>query len=578
MFEKYSRYILLIIISLAFFIRCIGLDRIPTGINNDELVFAINSKVLLLHGSGLSDYHPPINITKHFPNVELPSILMMPFVGLFPFTLFSSRIFFVLLGSCTILLLYEIVKNILGRSEALVVALVAMINPWNIVFSRIIYDAPVTTFFLLLGFYLLLSRKKWIILSSIISFFFAFHTYMGMMIVFPFFVGASLVFAYIFNKKQHLVKYYIFVGTICAFFVVRYLLLLPTLPSGSRLSEISKPTDTEITYQTDVNRRLSLKNSISKIYVNKYFTYSKTLLTKYMSAFSPEVLFLNGDTRIVFSFSNHGFFYIIDCFFLLMGFACMLKNKPNVCWFLFFLVLISPLPSTISKEGLTFASRSYLLQPIFLIFIGYGIYYTINYITNKKLRTGFIIGCLTIYIVFFSNFAYTYFIKSPIANSEGYNFSSREMIHYANLERNKNRTVIIISNEPKTHYLLYAFYQNILNRTTIQHFVDTYTSYNSKDLEIDSVLLRTCVDKELFDEPNTTILVEGDPICPNIPKTVQHKTIAMLADSGSVYSIYNGKTCSEEVSDRYPHDISYYDLNIDTLSEARFCNKFITQY
>jgi 4-amino-4-deoxy-L-arabinose transferase-like glycosyltransferase len=562
-------YIFLFVI--ACIPRLLWLQTIPTGISNDELDYVINAKTLFLTGHGLTGNLSPIRITDAFPQAELISVFLAPYIGPVPFSLFSVRLPFAILGALTVILLYRLVKNLIGEKEAFAVGLVASINPWNIYFSRTTYDAPVTTFFLLLGLTCLLSKRRLLIVASCLPFLSAFHTYMGMMVVFPFFLLISLYFAYTAIRKNPHLKEYSIVGVVCMLFVFRYMIALPHMAGGIRMGELALPNSPAVSAMTDAERKLTITTPLGTIVNNKVTSYVKMQTEKYLTAFSPSVLFLHGDPKRIFTLYEHGFFYPFDIIFLLLGFGVLFASNKRILTFLLALVLIAPLPSLASNEGASYASRSYLLQPIFLIFIGCGIAYAINTVRHKRM---FITLLSIIYGISLVNFASIYLLRNPIANSESSTFSARVMTDYAKREIAQGRDVFVISDDPKTPLKYFAFYTDGLNRSDASAFTKAFVGGH---LELGKFKSVSCVEPEDIGD-TTTIIIEGKPLCTTIPKIGRQFIIPLLTDGGSVYEIYQGKTCSGQKPERFPHDIAFPDFALGDLPEARFCEKFITEY
>jgi len=570
--ERYPQiFIVFFLFIIALIPRLIWLTHVPTGISNDELDYVVNAKSLFLTGRGLTGILSPIQISSTFPNAELISVIIAPFIGPFRFSLLAARFPFAIIGAFSVLLLYLLTKKLIGHKEAVAVGLVACINPWNVYFSRTMYDAPVTTFFLLLGFYFVLSQKRWLILSAIIPFLLAFHTYMGMMIIFPFFLIIALYFAYTDVKKNPYLKEYISVGLLCMLFVLRYMFMLPHMAGSARLNELALPNSPAVSIMTDTERRLSIITPIQNLLNNKLTSYVKIQTEKYFGAFSPSLLFIHGDTKRIFTLFEHGFFYPLDALFLLIGFGVLFASNKRIFTFLTALILIAPIPTLASNEVTSYASRSYLLQPMFLILIGAGIAYVYRTIRWKKM---FIVCLFILYGVSLMNFASIYALRNPIANSESANFSAHIMTQYAYREIAAGRNVIVVADSPKTQFKQYTFYTNGFTIPNASAWANTYSK---GQFQLGKFRASSCITSEDVTE-NTTVIIEGKPLCQTIPKVRRQFVIPLLADAGSVYEIYQGKTCSTQKLERFPHDILFSDLNIEKLSDERFCEKFIIEY
>jgi hypothetical protein len=567
---------------LSLIPRIWGISQVPTGISNDELDYVINAKTFWLTRAGLTGNNTPLRITNAFPNAELVSILLSPILGPLPFSFAAARIPVAILGAATVLLLYLITKILIGEGPAIFVALVAILNPWNIFFSRIAYDAPFMLFFLLLGFYMLLMKQKWNFIWAVFIFILAFHTYMGMMIVFPFFVLSVFYFSYLYHNKKYLSKYLIG-GLILTFFMIRYLVLLPSVPGGTRTNQIMKLSDPQIIQSTDTIRRLSVINPFTKLYANKLVLYLRIFTEKYFTAFSPDFLFLKGDTTNIFSLHSHGQFYPIDAFFIILGIVWIYGKNRRLFLLLFSWALIAPLPSAVGT-GAYFASRSYLLQPVFIILTGCGIYaiiYFIRQITSTSKdqihgqiwpRTCIFLILGSIYLLSFANFLSVYFYQNPIANSESYNFSSRLLARLAKSEIAKGQSVLVISPDPKTAFKQYLFYTNNFSEINAKSIIQ---KYQTGDYSIGLFNSIKDPNTKIPFLTSTTIFISNDSKYRYINPEIDHLTIPILADAGNVYSVYHVKTCNGYELPRFPHDIFYENLNIQDLTDKQFCSTFI---
>jgi hypothetical protein len=283
------------------------------------------------------------------------------------------------------------------------------------------------------------------------------------------------------------------------------------------------------------------------------------------------VLFLHGDPKRIFTLYEHGFFYPLDAVFLLIGFGALFTTNKRVLKLLAALILIAPIPTLASNEWTSYASRSYLLQPLLLILIGTGIAYAFKAI---RLRNIFSIGIIIFYGISYAYFSSVYFLRNPIANSESSNVSARIMTLYANHEISQGKNIIVISDNPETPLKQYTFYTNGFTRSNAHQYANMFTD---KKFELGKFLTVACITPDDIPE-NTTLIIEGNPVCKTIPRVGHQFVIPLLADAGTVYTIYQGETCSHQKLERFPHDIAFSDFSLEKLPEQRFCEKFIIQY
>ncbi len=564
---------IIILVVIAALPRLLWLHSIPTGISNDELDYAINAKALWHTGRGLTGATSPINISPDFPYAELPSVLIAPIVGPFPFSLFLSRLPFALLGIATVLLLYAVMQTLLSPGIAFAAAVLAAINPWNIFFSRTMYDAPVTTFFLLLSFWLVLSGKPKRILISILPLLAAFHTYMGMMVLFPFFIVVISLYSWLYISRKHNTRYYAAMLCICALAVIRYAVFLPSSAGARRLPEVSSPTSTRVTDEVNDERKLSLINPFISLYANKGVVFAKQTIENYANAFSPSVLFFHGDSKHIFTVFAHGLFYPTDAILIVLGFCYLYATKKRQWNLLLILLAVAPIPAAISALP-SYASRVYLVQPILLTFAGAGVYALLE--KKKTNLKRFVLLCLAVlYIIEIANFSSVYFLRNPVHNSESYSFSTRVAASFASREADKGKTVVFLADKPQTIFKHYSFYTDLLTEENEKEYVKEYQTGTPS---FGSMRWMSCPVGTLPED--STIIVSGElTLCPTFtPPPGKPMIIAHLADGGSLLKIYQGKTCADQQLERYPHDIQFGDLSVESLTDERFCTALITRY
>ncbi len=554
---------LLIIIILAFFFRLIFLDRIPTGISNDELDYILNSKAVYLTGSDISQTWSPFSLTtptSSFPQAELPPVLTSLFIGPLPLSLFWSKLPYVFISVATVGLLYLLTKKLIGETEALFVGLIGALNPWLIFFGRTAYDTPISIFFYLSALYILLIAKKWHILFAFPLLFLAFYSYIGAKIIFIPFAFVAIVFSWLRNKRYGV--QYIILFTLCSLLFL--LSAISILHNGARVGELSTPNMQQIIEIVNGERRLSIHTPLTTIFSNKYVVFGKYVLDKYFNAFSPKFLFLNGDGKSLFSVWYHGTFYYIDALFLLIGFGVLFKTNKKILGLLTLLIAIAPLPSVVSNVGESYAIRSFLLAPIFLIFIGVGLHYVLN-----KYRFSWLI-IVPIYLLLLLNFINIYFLRNPIYNSESFSLSSRVLVKYLSLKGNNQ--VFVINGNPATPLKQYLFYTNSYNNSSKDEIAKQLKKGGS--YIFNRINFIDC--KSASGIPNDSLVIFDDVKC--VSKSRNEAIIAQLNDGGRLYTINNDNICSSYRLSRYPYGITFSDLNIEKLSAKDFCEKFITRY
>jgi hypothetical protein len=540
---------------------------VPIGISNDELNIVLNAKAVWLQFSDITNTWFPLSLTTlpfSNPQAELPYLLLSPFIGPFQLSLINARIVFIIIHVLLAVVLYGIGRALFLKNEAFVVGLVAAINPWDIFFSKTTYESPLAILFYLFGLLLMLKLKGWKILLSFIPLFLGFYCYTGAKIILLPFI--FIVTWYSWNALQHkkyteqfLTLIFMCIGLFLFFLVVSF-----HQPVHARFSEINTPNNSRNIQLVNQLRKQSLHSPLVSIFVNKYSTYLFTSIESYLNAFSPRVLFINGDNTQYLSLFYHGWFYVIDVIFLVIGFFYLFQKYRKIFYLFLGLALIAPIPSVVSNLEVSYALRASLLFPVFIFIIGCGISYSIKTINKRS----YIILLVLCYAFFVGRFLTLDILQSPIYNSEGYFFSKRVMANYIALARKNTKEPIIVgSNNPREQFIQYLFYTNNYNRDN----KDTIAKKLQENIfGIGNVNFIGC--SEASHSPGI-FLLSSECNKPNLPSL----NIAQLKDGGGVYSIYNDNFCSSYSSRTYPEVLSLSKLKIESLSPQEFCNTFITK-
>jgi hypothetical protein len=558
---------------VSLFFRLIYLTRVPIGFASDELDFVLNAKSFFyfLHGFIFTQLSP-VTITKTFPFAELQSIVFAPFIGLLPFSVLAARLPHAIMGSIFCVLLYLITEKLIDKKYALVVGILAAVSPWGIFFSRLTYDTSFSAFFLVLGLYMTLHLKSWKILWLLVPYFLAFHGYLGMMTLFVPYIGVLAWYGYKHVNDSKYAKQYIIVLCISMLFVVRYAWVIMH-QTGNRTAEVFSPNS--VSLEVDRQRKESMSSPAVSLYVNKPTVYLETALSKYLNAFSPEILFLRGDPKYHFSLFYHGFFFYGDIILIPLGWLILYTKYRRQWTLLTLLTLIAPIPSVVSNLTLSYASRSYMLLPVFIIFAGVGLVSIIERVQKTKLRYLVIGGLFLLYVWQIGNFYSIYFFRNPIYNSEGMFFSGRLLSTVIKKELSIHPNIIVVSSSPQTEVRQYLFYQT---KGTKQDLSSVIASYDSDKQTIGGVTFMKCpLDLSVLD--GKAVIIEAGVACVKPYVDTYHPVdsfqIGMLRDAGTLYRAYGFGMCDPQLLPRFPMGMTLGDLSLDTIDTNRLCKTLL---
>ena len=572
--RNYLPFILIVL--LASFVRLLWIDKVPNAIGGDELTYIINAKSLALVGSDISGTWNPLSgfIFKYpaytLPQAEFPYLLLAPIVGLTKLSLFDARITYSILSILSVLLIYLIAKELFDKKVGIIAGFIAAINPWLIYIGRTNYEASPAVFFFLLGLLVLLKAKEWKILWSIPFLFLAFYSYIGTKLSFLPFVLIACLFGYFVVNKKKYSKQYLIVLAASTLLIILFILsfVFKVSSSPSRLGEIFTPNDPLIAKQVDAIRHVSIQTPFTGIFENKFTIYSRIIITKLFKSLASDYLFVYGDN--FFSILRHGMFYVLDAFFLLIGFAAAYAKRKKSFWFLIAIILISTFPQILHTADLgNMVFHLSLMFPFLVILIAVGVWEVLTLVKNKHYF--YIVSAITVllYIFFLFNFLNIYFFQWTMQGY--YDFHVRLFSKYIALANQNNKPILIYSPSAPDIFKKYLFYSDSYNKNT---YLKIRSIYKSDKFTFGNLKFVGC--DNTIDPTQTSDLIVYDFNCGALKKDYKHLAIPRLSDGGQSYQIYNDSICSGLNLKRYPTNLSVDDFAIEDMRRQKFCETFIT--
>lgn len=575
--KHWGIWLFIFLLISGLIIRIAYLNSLPLWIGDEELEFVLNAKSIFLTGWSFDRSWSLFNNTI-IKNIlpPVPYLFLAPIVGLFPFSQFMAKILSVFIHLGILVLVFFLVKKIIGKKEAFITFALSIINPWSFFFSRTNFEAPLAVLFYLLSWVMLVYLKRYFVLLAFIPLVFAFYSYTGMkLILIPFTLGIAYhAWKYIYNKKYFLPLLLLIV--MCVSMFVFQLISLRSEAIGKRVTELALPNTQSITDSVNIERRQTISNPFSSIFSNKFIVYTKYLIGKYFEIFSPSVLFFNGEFRSTYSLYTHGYFYYIDILFLFLGlFHLMEKNKPT-CILLIYLLIVSAMPAAISTTPTGFvALRAALMFPLLSILIGSGIALLFQHQNGKSQMIK--IAVIGIYIFSFANLSYIYFFRYPVYASEAYGFSKKILTSYVSLHREiSTNPIIIYTSSPRNIFEHFIFANNLLRKDTSSAL--SAIIYNPV-IPLQGLLIVDCASDFFPQLPHVTIVEAGyceKLLSSSMVKGKNYLSISQLSDSGSIYKIYNDTLCSDRGLKNYLANFSFAAITSAYTNRTVFCDNFIT--
>ena len=372
-----------LILTLAAFLRLFQLGGLPISLFGDEIDVGYHAWSLVTTGR---DYMGNLLPTYIQSLAEWRAPLLMyvtaPFIKLLGPTPFAVRLPVALLGVLNIYLIYLLARKLFkSKYVGLLSALILALTPWHIHYSRAAFESPLLLTLLLSGTLFFVVKRYSL---SILSFILTLYTYSTANLFTPL-LALSLFLIY--KSKDTTAKLFKKSCLLLLLLPIAYHLTLGQ--AAGRFSLVSVFKDKEITYDI-INQRTSPwvdQNDVEeKIFHNKAISYAGKVGSNYLSAFSPQFLFISGDPNFRHSVGRFGELLWATAPFLLLGFVILVKNirkKENkliLAW-----LLLSPIPSALTFDGAMHATRLILMLPPLVMITALGIKHISALVTNKKI-------------------------------------------------------------------------------------------------------------------------------------------------------------------------------------------------
>lgn len=454
---KLHKYIIVIILFLAIFLRSYKIDSLPS-LNPDEAALGYNAYSLLETGKDEHGISWPLHF-KSFGDYKPGGYvyLDMPFIKLLGLTPLAVRLPNLILSVLTIYILYLLVLLLSANSNiALVSAFALTISPWHLHFSRGAWESSSALFLLLLGiywFYQYLQKNniKFLYLFPIpvaLSFYF----YHSVRIVAP----CLFLILFIINIKKLFRPELIIALIIGAVITVPVLLSFLNNGGTTRFGGVGITADYgPIARTEELLNQHGAPLLINRIFHNKYLLYTLSWAQKYASHFDLNFLFVSGDEVPRSKSPDMGQLYLIELPFLLLGITYVLKSKTKLKQLLLPWIFIGPIASSLTFQAPSALRALPMVIPL-SVFVAAGIYYLFCLIP-KSFTKIFIIILVLIYSYSLTYYLDAYFIHAPIRYSFAWNTGFNKIVPFIQSQKNLYRD-IYITDKYDQPYILYLFY------------------------------------------------------------------------------------------------------------------------
>lgn len=455
----------LIVIILASFLRLYNLGNVPIGMTDDEIRETYTAYSIAHTGKDVFGNFLPVVFKIDQASTWSPVLVYIktPFSLLLPLNSFTARFPYALASIFSIILFYFIIKKLFNNRIAIISAFVLSVSVWQIQLARIVIEADISLTLYLLGIFIYLysKNKTKLIVLSMVVFFLAFFGYSAFKIFF-----LPLMLILVWYKFKELSKKHLLIILAAVLLTVGsygFLAITQNAASytGSGGSALFFQDKQKTSLSVELERRASNEPPIIKtLYHNKFTYWGRVFATNYLTAFSPQYLFLDQESNGIFSIWGRGELYIFELPLIAIGIAYLFLKKRKEFYLILMLLLISPLPSALGVGTPTWTSRSAFMVFWLYVFVGAGIYYLIIGFKKLKFRYLILAIILTLYTYSVTGYLMQYYYDWSRINSKYFASTTKELVYTTNKYVKEGKKVIISGARP-VEFLQFAFYNKI---------------------------------------------------------------------------------------------------------------------
>lgn len=455
--RQWTKTLLVLILAVSFFVRIWDLTSAPPALYWDEMDAGYQAYSLLKTGK---DYfgNPPGLVVQSFADYRAPLFIysLIPFIGLFGLNALAVRLPAAIFGVISVFLIYFLGKTLFKSEKiGLISALLLAFSPWGIQYSRMSFEVTLMLVLFLGGlasFLKGLKNSKFWILSGLL-FALCILTYNTAKLFVPL---SYVLLLLVYVRKPALNRNFWIGGAILGLIFLISLYSSVFQGGGKRFSEISILTDPQMSEDINHFRSESAlsytqnrgagqsSRPVDQILYNKLTFILDQVSQNYLTAFSPQFLFISGDPNLRHSPRRMGEMYRAEFITLLFGLGFLLLNlkKDKNSLFILGWIILAPLPAAITREGGFHATRLALLFPVLSLVSASGICFIwqilpkkINFYAVSLLGLTWIFG-----VVFFINY---YFGAYRIESAKYFQYGFSEAVKKASNQTETSGYVII---------------------------------------------------------------------------------------------------------------------------------------
>jgi 4-amino-4-deoxy-L-arabinose transferase-like glycosyltransferase len=474
---KFTKIIFVIVICIVgIVVYFYKLDSIPNGFYIDEALPGLSANSILHTGADewgkawplvfrfYGSYNPPLFIYSVVLSIKL-----------FGLSVFAVRFVSALCGFLTAVPMYLLVKDakvFKTKHIAFIASFFFLLTPWLVLHSRVGYEVSMGLLLLSIGIYFLWRGResaKYLVIAMLFLSLSTYAAYAERFIVPMLLTGFATVFRKSIFKKENrpFILQAFFVGLITQIPNL-YLLTTPAFFPKSNLLA------TNFVFSQAAKSEGFLPASIAFV-----LSYAREVLSHFVVYFSPRSLFSLPDPDLQRSIPELSVFYSWMVVPYIVGFYLLYKNrKHNFAKYLSILLLVTPIPASITSDPFSTHRALPALVPLFLVIV-WGID---EIISRIKGRIAFSVG---LFVTGFSLFFLwrSYFVLLPHERAQYWGYGIDQIAQYA--VTHPHEKIIIDQGRLKPIYAQLAFFMQYspeeFQKSVPQDIKERY--YNAVDFD-----------------------------------------------------------------------------------------------
>lgn len=561
---KTRQSILILILSLAVFLRIWSLDNVPPSASLDEASIGYNAYSVLK--TGVDEYgNFPLISQRGYDDWRRSTYLFLtiPFISLLGLNVVSVRLPAVILSVLSVWATYHIILLLFSKrskfssSVALVGTLMLAISPWHIYISRLGHESNACLAFLIFGvlFFLqgLRNKSSNKIFLSILLFILSMISYYSGQVFIPLFIlGLIFIFrksllSIVLSNKKNLIPLF-------ALIALSVVILAAIFSPEALVRYRGTSTFDKEAHPKEFARRVELRNQAIKdnnligiLFYNRRIFYLQVFIEGYTSHFNPKWLFTNFSSA--HKVPNTGLLYLWEIPFILLGVVALIKSKIidiQIKKTIFLWFLLAPLPAAIAAQ-VPHAMRSYNFLPVWQIFTALGATYLLYKL--QKFKKVFLFLFTFLILITLTVFYKNYFFIFPKTQSSSFQYSLSKAVLFIAKNQTKYKKVIISNHDNLLQsYMFYLFYTRYDPKLYLEKG-GTISGGYAQTHKLDNLFFMPFDSRSIKDQKN--ILYVGNPN-DFLIKTFRKKKLVSVVklQTSAVFKDLDEKTSVEIISKR----------------------------